>query len=37
MLATIESIDLKIGCVPQTFLEWVEPAEVDSGAPKDNR
>ena len=30
--ATIESIAPKIGCVPQTLLEWVKRHEVDSGA-----
>jgi transposase len=30
--AAIESIAPKIGCVPQTLLEWVKQAEVDSGA-----
>jgi transposase-like protein len=29
--ATIESISAKIGCVPQTLLEWVKKAEVDAG------
>ena len=29
--AAIESIALKIGCVPQTLLDWVKRAEVDSG------
>ena len=32
--AAIESIAPKIGCVPQTLLEWVNQAEVDSGARK---
>jgi transposase-like protein len=32
--AAIESIAPKIGCVPQTLLEWVKQAEVDSGARK---
>jgi transposase len=30
--AAIESIAPKIGCVPQTLLEWVKQAEVDAGA-----
>ena len=29
--AAIESIAQKIGCVPQTLLEWVKQAEVDAG------
>ena len=29
--AAIESIAPKIGCVPQTLLEWVKRVEVDSG------
>lgn len=29
--ATIESIAPKIGCVPQTLLEWVRKHEVDNG------
>jgi len=29
--AAIESIAPKIGCVPQTLLEWVKQAEVDAG------
>lgn len=29
--AAIESIAPKIGCVPQTLLEWVKKLEVDSG------
>ena len=29
--AAIESIAPKIGCVPQTLLDWVKQAEVDSG------
>jgi transposase len=29
--AAIESIAGKIGCVPQTLLEWVKKAEVDAG------
>ena len=32
MWAAIESIAPKIGCVPQTLLDWVKQAEVDSGA-----
>jgi transposase len=28
----VESIAPKIGCVPQTLLEWVKRQEVDSGA-----
>ncbi|PVY56209.1 transposase [Simplicispira sp. 125] len=27
----IESIALKIGCVPQTLNEWIKRAEVDAG------
>jgi transposase len=27
----VESIALKIGCAPQTLLEWVKRAEVDAG------
>ena len=27
----MESIAPKIGCVPQTLLEWVKRAEVDAG------
>lgn len=30
--AAVESIAPKIGCVPQTLLEWVKRAEVDAGA-----
>ena len=30
--AAIESIALKIGCVPQTLNEWVKRDEVDTGA-----
>ncbi|GAB4301869.1 MAG: transposase [Thiohalomonadaceae bacterium] len=30
--AAIESIAPKIGCTPQTLLEWVKRAEVDTGA-----
>ena len=29
--AAVESIASKIGCVPQTLLEWVKREEVDSG------
>ena len=29
--AAVESIAPKIGCVPQTLLEWVNRAEVDNG------
>jgi transposase len=29
--AAVESIAPKIGCVPQTLLEWVKRREVDSG------
>jgi transposase-like protein len=29
--ATVESIAPKIGCVPQTLLDWVKREEVDSG------
>ena len=29
--AAIESIAPKIGCVPQTLLEWVKREEVDNG------
>lgn len=29
--AAIESIAPKIGCVPQTLLEWTKQAEVDAG------
>ena len=32
--AAIESIAPKIGCVPQTLLEWVKHTEVDSGTRK---
>jgi transposase-like protein len=31
----IESIAPKIGCVPQTLLEWVNQSEVDAGASPD--
>ncbi len=30
--AAVESIAPKIGCVPQTLLEWVKRKEIDSGA-----
>ncbi len=30
--AAVESIAPKIGCVPQTLLEWVKHAQVDAGA-----
>ena len=29
--AAVESIAPKIGCVPQTLLEWVKSSEVDAG------
>jgi transposase-like protein len=29
--AAVESIAPKIGCVPQTLLEWIKRAEVDAG------
>jgi transposase-like protein len=29
--ATIVSIAGKIGCTPQTLLEWIKKAEIDSG------
>ena len=29
--AAVESIAPKIGCVPQTLLEWVRRVEVDTG------
>lgn len=29
--AAVESFAPKIGCVPQTLLEWVKRAEIDSG------
>ena len=29
--AAIESIEPKIGCVPQTLHEWIKRAEVDAG------
>ncbi len=29
--AAVESIAPKIGCVPQTLLEWVKRAEIDTG------
>lgn len=31
LLAAIESIAPKIGCVPQTLHEWVRKHEVDTG------
>ena len=30
--AAVESMAPKIGCVPQTLLEWIKRAEVDAGA-----
>lgn len=30
--AAIESLAPKIGCVPQTLLEWVKRDEIDAGA-----
>ena len=30
--AAVESIAPKIGCVPQTLLEWIKRVEVDVGA-----
>jgi transposase len=32
MWAAIESIAPKIGCVPQTLLEWVKQSQVDTNA-----
>ncbi len=29
--AAVQSIAPKIGCVPQTLLDWIKRAEVDSG------
>ena len=29
--AAVESIAPKVGCVPQTLLEWVKRSEVDAG------
>ena len=29
--AAVESIAPKIGCVPQTLLDWVKRQEIDSG------
>jgi transposase-like protein len=29
--ATIESIAPKIGCTPQTLLEWIQRTEIDQG------
>lgn len=30
--AAVESIAPKIGCVPQTLLQWVKRTEIDAGA-----
>jgi transposase len=30
--AAVESIAPKIGCVPQTLLEWVKRVEIDTGS-----
>jgi len=30
--AAVESIAPKIGCVPQTLLDWVKRTEIDAGA-----
>ena len=30
--AAVESIAPKIGCVPQTLLEWVKRTQIDAGA-----
>ena len=30
--AAVESIAPKIGCVPQTLLEWVKRVEIDAGS-----
>ena len=30
--AAVESIAVKIGCVPQTLLKWVQQSEIDAGA-----
>ena len=30
--AAVESIAPKIGCTPQTLLEWVKRSEIDAGA-----
>lgn len=30
--AAVESIAPKIGCVPQTLLDWIKRSEVDAGA-----
>jgi len=30
--AAVESIAPKIGCVPQTLLDWVKREEIDTGA-----
>ena len=35
--AAVESIAPKIGCVPQTLLEWVKRVEVDAGCEKASR
>jgi transposase len=32
--AAIESIAAKIGCAPETLLEWVKQAEIDEGVRK---
>ena len=32
--AAVESIAPKIGCVPQTLLEWIKRVEVDAGVPE---
>ena len=29
--ATVESIAPKIGCVPQTLLDWIKQSEIDAG------
>jgi len=31
--AAVESIAPKIGCVPQTLLDWVKRTEIDAGSP----
>lgn len=31
--AAVESIALKISCVPATLLDWVKRSEIDSGTP----
>jgi transposase len=33
--AAVESIAPKIGCVPQTLLEWIKRAEIDAGTRPD--